>query len=206
MATIKLITTSEHWKAVPGFETKYMVSDLGQVCYMDNGKPKRLLKTRPTTTSKYLFVKLGNPRKGNRKTFSVHGLVMLAFVGPPSDGLQINHKDCNRYNNTLLNLEYVTSAYNRQHATLAGVRPSGDKHYCRLRPELIKKGVNHPSAKLSETDVIEIRRLASAGVSQYTIASIFKCSQSNINSIVKRIGWKHLVSEDSGHNETRLQG
>lgn len=57
-------------------------------------------------------------------TFNVHKLVMLTFVGP-ANGLHINHKNGNRLDNRLVNLEYVTQAENNQHAReVLGARPS----------------------------------------------------------------------------------
>ena len=51
----------------------------------------------------------------------VHRLVMLAFVGH-QEGMQINHKDGNKFNNQLSNLEYVTQEENRIHALNNGLK------------------------------------------------------------------------------------
>ncbi len=58
-------------------------------------------------------------KNNKRSHHSVHGLVMLAFVGE-RNGLQINHIDRDKTNNKLSNLEYCTASYNMQHAYATG--------------------------------------------------------------------------------------
>lgn len=53
------------------------------------------------------------------KTFNIHKLIMLTFVGP-ANGLCINHKNSNKLDNRLVNLEYITNAENLAHASAAG--------------------------------------------------------------------------------------
>jgi hypothetical protein len=53
---------------------------------------------------------------GERKNFTLHRLLMLTFIGCPDENMVINHKDGNRLNNKLSNLEWVTRRENSQHA------------------------------------------------------------------------------------------
>jgi len=68
----------------------------------------------------YLNVALKHPTDG-RKKVKVHRLVMSAFFGDDSD-LVVNHKDGNRSNNNLENLEFCTHAQNSKHASLTGLQ------------------------------------------------------------------------------------
>lgn len=52
---------------------------------------------------------------GERKNFTLHRLLMLTFIGCPDKTMVINHKDGNRLNNKLSNLEWVTRSQNSQH-------------------------------------------------------------------------------------------
>lgn len=93
----------EIWKPVLGFEGKYEVSNFGNVKSLTRNK---LLK--PMSTRGYLQVFLG--KNTNRKY--VHRAVWEAFNGPIPEGLQINHLDENKLNNSLNNLSLVTPREN----------------------------------------------------------------------------------------------
>lgn len=69
----------------------------------------------------------------------------------------------------------------------------GDRHSSKTHPELVAKGEDHPHAKLTEDQVREIRRLHASGVPQNRIADQFPCTKKNINIIVLRKTWRHLV-------------
>lgn len=116
----------ERWLPVVGFEGSYEVSDQGGVRSLDrieehptysrklNGKP-----LKPTILSNgYLQVHLVKGGVGNK--FSVHVLVMRAFVGPRPNGLQICHNDGSKTNNHLSNLRYDTNSANMQDAIRHG--------------------------------------------------------------------------------------
>lgn len=93
----------EIWKPVLGFEGKYEVSNLGNVKSLIRNK---LLKPMPTRG--YLQVTLGKSTK--RKL--IHRAVWEAFNGSIPEGLQINHLDENKHNNSLSNLSLVTPREN----------------------------------------------------------------------------------------------
>ena len=62
----------------------------------------------------YLFVTLAVSNTHWHKT--LHSMVAGAFIGPRPSGAQVNHKDGNKQNNSLVNLEYVSAKENAQHA------------------------------------------------------------------------------------------
>jgi hypothetical protein len=119
---------NECWKPVVGYETLYEISNYGRL-----RRPNDYVSpTRTTTighiispsrhTDGYLQYKLGTTRT-NRKTIKSHILVMAAFVGPRPKGYDINHKDGNKQNNHIDNLEYCTRSRNSQHAYDTGLTP-----------------------------------------------------------------------------------
>lgn len=137
---------SEHWKPVPveRYEARYEISDLGRVrSFVGN----RILS--PGRQSRgYLTVNLydGSRPKAPR-SYCVHYLVAAAFIGPKPDGKQINHRDGDKTNNDVRNLEYVTGAENVRHAVANGLL-------------VHRVGCEHANAKLTEKQVQQIRSLA----------------------------------------------
>lgn len=97
----------EIWKKIKGHET-YEVSNLGRVKSLKYGK-ERILK--PVINNHgYAFVNLYS---GSGKVKTIHRLVAAAFLGESE--LQVNHKDGEKLNNALDNLEYVSNRDNVAH-------------------------------------------------------------------------------------------
>lgn len=101
----------EIWKDIPDYEGLYQVSNLGRVkSFKRNGNSKdRILKPSKNRCG-YLQVILYKNRK--TETFTVHRLVALAFISNPLNLPCINHKDENKENNNISNLEWCTQQYN----------------------------------------------------------------------------------------------
>lgn len=101
----------EEWRDVVGYEGLYQVSDCGSV---RNAKSGRALKPYPNKFG-YLLVCLysGNGRERHQ----VHRLVCDAFIPQDADSPQVNHKDENKKNNMLENLERCTAKYNMNYGT-----------------------------------------------------------------------------------------
>lgn len=97
----------KEWKQIQDFPN-YEVSSLGNV---RNSKTGRVLKQM--CKGGYLFV--GLSQNSNGKTTSVHRLVALAFIDNPENKPQVNHKDKNRGNNNVSNLEWSTASENNIH-------------------------------------------------------------------------------------------
>lgn len=114
----------EIWKPVKNYEGLYEVSNLGNVRSVDrvvvysNGR-KHFLKGQILKPVKnqdgYLFLWLFKDSK--RKTFKVHRIIMNTFVPNPSNLPQINHKDEDKTNNCVENLEWCDSKYNINYGT-----------------------------------------------------------------------------------------
>lgn len=177
----------ENWLPVVGWETVYEVSDLGRVRRIkagkksrgDRGKIGRLMGIRPDAYN-YAQVHLRDwPRD---LTIKVHILVALAFLGAPPEGHEVNHKDGNRMNPRLDNLEYLTRGKNLEHA----YRVLG-------RAKVCMKGETNAKAKLSNEQVLDIRRrYIPRKVSQQSLADEFGVTQAMIGFIVRGENWKHI--------------
>lgn len=107
---------AEVWRYVPGYEGLYMVSNKGRVKslnYHRSGK-ERMLKGRKLPNG-YLQVDL---YKGGKMTkYTVHRLVAMAFIPNPKNLPEINHKDEDKSNNCVENLEWCTHQYNLNYGT-----------------------------------------------------------------------------------------
>ena len=107
--------SNQVWKDVVGYEGLYLVSDEGFVIGV---KSKKKLRVSPTYNG-YHRVKLYRNAQG--KTMMVHRIVASAFIPNPENKDQVNHKDGNKANNALTNLEWVTQEENQKHAYLNGL-------------------------------------------------------------------------------------
>lgn len=119
----------EIWKPITGYEGYYEVSDLGRVRRVESlvktgikHSDYRAVKCRVlkphTKRSGYLTVDLS--KDNTVKTISIHKIVALTFI-PKEDGkTEVNHKNCNKADNRVVNLEWVTPRENKDHAKANG--------------------------------------------------------------------------------------
>ena len=141
----------EIWKDIQGYEGLYQVSNYGNVKslnYRMTGK-ERILKSGKTVNG-YLAVDLC--KNGKRKHSLIHRLVAQAFLENPNNYPQVNHKDENKQNNHVSNLEFCTSFYNMNY----GTRNEGSK---KIISETMKgkfAGEKHPLSRKVMTNTGEI--------------------------------------------------
>lgn len=126
----------EIWKDIPGYENLYQVSNIGNVRSLHNRyKNKEYLK--PCINGKgYLLVSLC--KNHSQKSINVHRLVAQVFIPNPNNLPCINHKDENKQNNNVDNLEWCTYQYNNTYGQ-------------RLTKSALKQGI---PVKCIETEVI----------------------------------------------------
>ena len=163
------------WQVIPICPT-YEVSDEGQVRHK---RTQRLKKLQPSNCGgNYLSVQLWDTTTKRGKSYKVHWLVLLAFVGPKQDGMVIRHIDGNPLNNALTNLQYGTYSENAQDSLSHGT-------FC--------LGESHRSAKLTERKVRIIRGLRDLGYTQRRMAEMFGVSRSTIYGVLSGKYWAHVV-------------
>lgn len=115
--------TLEIWKDISGYENEYQVSNFGNVrsltkqvahkngLAIKNGKMLKLSKRRKG----YVCVNLSS--NGKSRSYEVQRLVALAFIHNPNNYPCVNHKDENKENNNVENLEWCTYAYNNAYGS-----------------------------------------------------------------------------------------
>ncbi len=133
------------------------------------------LPLKPIPRGRYVTVNLSD---GTRKSgHYIHRLVLEAFVGPCPEGMVCCHNDGDAENNQVENLRWDTYQGNSDDMLRHGTRLMGSQ-------------IN---AKLTEDEVVEIRRLRSGGERFAVLASTFGVTRQNIEAIVSRRSWRHLA-------------
>lgn len=169
----------EIWKDIPGYKGSYQVSNLGNVRSLDRYVPdgrwkgNRLQRgkmlRKDITHRGYATALLYKNAKTSRK--EIHVLVALAFIGPRPKKHHVHHKDHNKLNNYVSNLEYVhCSQHTRSH----------------------NQGESFHANKLTEKDVHKIRTRLARGEYQKDIAADYGVSRSTIGEIKRGRTWTHI--------------
>jgi len=168
----------DEWKVI--YEDCYEINRNGQVRSMDrtttrkNGttwfRPSTLLKTR---IDKYGYEIVTLWIHGECFTKKVHRLVAEAFIENPEGKKEVNHKDGNKINNHVNNLEWNTSSENKLHA---------------FKNNLLERS----NKILTESEVGEIKFLISKGYGNSEIAHLFEVTCGAIYSIRILSSWKHV--------------
>ena len=106
----------EHWKAVVGYECLYHVSNLGRVKSLNYNHTgtERILKTSKISSG---YLKVTLCKDGHVKTLKVHRLVADAFIPNPNNLETVNHKDEDKTNNSVANLEWMSKKDNTNYGT-----------------------------------------------------------------------------------------
>lgn len=171
----------ENWRDIRGHEGRYQVSDLGRVRSLDReiAHPSGSTFVRKGKVLTVHFGERGYGQVtltggGRWKTYMVHRLVAEAFLPPKAEGEVVRHKDGEKPNNALANLQYGTHQQN-----------SNDQK----RHGTTRKGSDHPMAKLTEADVLALR--ASAGTT-VALAEAYGVSNQLVSRIKRREIWRHI--------------
>lgn len=114
------------------------------------------------------------------KMCKLHRLIATCFIPNPLGLPEINHKDGNKTNNTLSNLEWCTSKHNINHAYQLGL----------MKP---KFGIENPSSKIRYIDLTIIKEALSKGHSGADIARYYKVDKSTIYRIKNNITWRQVA-------------
>ena len=107
----------EIWEDIYGYKNLYKINNKGEIySYIS----KKIVKSSKKSNG-YLFIHLYN--KGTNKCKYIHRLVAEAFIPNPNNYLEVNHKDGNKLNNCVDNLEWCTKKQNMQHASKNNLIP-----------------------------------------------------------------------------------
>jgi hypothetical protein len=171
----------EIWKAVPGFEGQYEVSDQGRVRSLNRVVLRHHVDNRPPTPVQYKGKLLSTQRKGcghvkvnlgAGRHRLVHRLVMLAFVGAPGAGQECLHGNGIPHDNRLTNLRWGTRVENkndeRKHAQEYG-RKQGVSHLTEETIRAIKRDLTDPNRPAQKVLAKKY------GVHYNTIGNISRC-------------------------------
>lgn len=157
-----------------------LVSKEGDIFSVFTGK-----KRKPQLVSGYLYINTGTDKSlGKEVRERVHRIVAFLYLDNPENKPQVNHKDGNKLNNHVDNLEWCSMAENHRHAFENGIRKA-------------KKGSECSYAKLKEQDIPEIKRMYREGILQRVIAKKFGVSLSTINGVIKNRRWKSVAQTSS---------
>lgn len=102
---------TETWKPVKGYEEFYAVSNLGRIKSLGNDKSRKEKFLKPAKDG-WGYFQVTLFKDGKRKRFKVHRLVASAFIPNPEGFEQVNHRDENKINNCISNIEWCSAKYN----------------------------------------------------------------------------------------------
>lgn len=165
-------------KLVPGFENLYLSSS--GIPYQKSDGAFVELKISSTS----VYDRISVLRDGKKERHHLHVLMAITFLnldlskhGVNSDSLQVDHKDGNKRNNSLGNLEIVTKRENYDRALKAG---------CYFKNGYASKGkAKKTLRKFSADDVEQMKKMRSDGLSYRKIADHFNCNHLAVYQILK---------------------
>jgi len=168
----------EGYKIIPGFDNYGCTKD-GKILSLSmrahNYHIKRI-KQLSAAKSPDGYMKVALCKNGKGHTFLVHTLVAMSWIGPKENGMQINHKDGNKTNNSIDNLEYVTHAENIRHSWEIGLRDDFSK---KLREKV--SGEKHYSSKISDEQFLQLLNDHKMGMRNKDIAKKYGLHQSTVS-------------------------
>lgn len=113
----------EIWKDIEGFEGLYQVSNWGRVYSLGGrtmGRMNNRYKNKPRIIKSYMrngYEHVLLKKEGKQFHYKIHRLVAIAFIPNPNNYPFVNHKDENKLNNNVENLEWCTAKYNLNYGT-----------------------------------------------------------------------------------------
>lgn len=181
----------EFWRPISDYEKLFMGSNFGRIKNIErfvnsnllNGvksvlRREKILVSKPNKDG-YLKLSIRLDRSGLTSA-SVHRLIAKTFIPNPENHPMVNHKNGIKDDNRIENLEWCNNQYNIKHAFANGL----------MNPMC---GEKHSWSKLTEKEVLDIRRLRTEQNIEYSkIAKTYNVTRGNIYNIVKRISWKHV--------------
>jgi hypothetical protein len=151
---------------------QYFATTNGNIFSLKGKKPRQLKPSKRRDG----YYKLNIYNKNVIKSLTVHHIVWVYFKGEIPLNMEINHKNGNKLDNRLDNLEVVTPSANTRHAISTGLKPH-------------QRGDRNPNTNLTDKDVKNIR---SSTKSIAELAKQYEMSYTGMWMIVKRKNWSHI--------------
>lgn len=180
------VSLEEEWKVIEEFP-RYEVSNTGIIRDVTT---KRVKYTNKAHKGGYEIVQF--KKDGKVYARKVHRLVAIAFLPPPSDELiqscstrrdgkvvLVNHKDGNKLNNRVENLEWCDDAHNAKHASLTGLNPA-------------PKGESNGRSVLTDEIVHSVCKAFQDGMTPKQATEKFPVSMQQATKIRARLAWTHI--------------
>lgn len=166
----------------------YDISEDGKVYSNDYQKRgyRKELKQR-TDKDGYKFVVLFHNTKRYKRM--VHRLVAMSFLEEDVERTQVNHKNGNREDNRIINLEWVTHRENVIHGWQVNGRNVTEAS--RKKLSLLNSGENNKNSKLTADKITEMRKLRSEGMMLKELSEIFNISVSHAGAITSGRCWSN---------------
>jgi hypothetical protein len=175
----------EIWKDIPKFNNEYQISNFGRI----RSKHAVIIRSNGTTHTRASKILKPANDKGYLKgavcvdkkmiTYKIHRLVAEAFVAGCDETKEVNHIDGNKSNNHFLNLEWVNRSENMKHAVKIGLLP-------------VTRGSERTQAKMTEQDVLMIRKMMKEGVPRKDICKKLNISVHMYKDVQRGKTWRHV--------------
>lgn len=169
---MKTTQTIHYARPLPG-NPHYIIFPSGKIYSIRRGK---FLKEVHQSYG-YLFPSSRLEIDGVKKQRTIHSIIARTFLGPVPQGLEINHKDGNKHNNSIDNLEYCTRQENLEHAVKNGLFIGGKQN-----------------RKIGDKGAIQIRWMATKGYTRSELARIYGVSRNTIRQILDGITYKEVTA------------
>ena len=165
----------EQWRDIIGCEGRYKVSNYGRVKSFQHNRSKIMSDNKHSKG--YMLIRLY--KNGHSENFGVHTLVAQAFTPNPEKKSEADHRNGNKTDNCIWNLDWVTRRENATRAYQLGLIP-------------VKRGVQSHFAKLTAGDVIYIR-INPDGLKTRDLAEKFNVSRATINRVKSAATYKDVL-------------
>jgi len=181
----------EQWRDIPGYEGFYQVSNFGKIKRVGGSTKCRKDRILKPGTDRAGYKTIVLSKDGHIQGIRVHRLVVIAFMGNRPK-METNHKDGNKANNHLDNLEWATRSDNLKHRYRV-LKQCRDNH-----------GEKNPNARLTYELAQEIRDLYKTGdFSQRELGEKHGVSQGQISKII--LGKEWITVQSNGSTLTPYQ-
>lgn len=165
-------------KKIP-FLNNYYINEHGEV-YSDKRGNLRKLKLSKDTSG---YIRVGlYIKQGMQRKYLLHRLLAEVFIENPNKFEYVNHKDGDKLNNKLSNLEWCSSSYNQTHAYVMGLKT-------------IPKGEDNGRSILTEKDVLEIYNKSLEGYRTKDLLEQYNVSESTLCDIRAKRNWRHITGD-----------